>query len=155
MQIVRWWEGKSQIEGVEMSRSEVRHERLQAIAYFTMHFLEQNDKLKALSEKIIKSENKDEVCGNAASTLALVMPDAKEVVDKYKMLLAPCWTFQNLIQTTILCDSCNSKMQKSLTLDSNKIFLNKASCDTIGKTCFDIAKLNLKTIFPYLIIVEV
>lgn len=157
LQIANWWEGKQDVGGSVLSRSDMRHQRLQAIAYYSEYFMGKSDHLKTHAKAVAgQKKAADHDCFDAAIELEKLVPaNLQELLINYKKEMAKCWTHNNLIQTTVLCDVCNSKLQDSIDFKSKKLYLNKESCPKVIETCYYMTKLNIGVVFPYIKLLEV
>jgi len=135
----------------------MRIQRLEAIAFYSEYFMSKSTELKAHAKIVAgKKQKADRDCFDASIDLeALVPSNLTELLVNYKREMEKCWNFTNQVQTTVLCDVCNSKLQGSMDFKSNQIFLNKDSCASVTDSCYYMTKLNVSVVYPYLKLLEV
>jgi hypothetical protein len=154
MKLAKWWQGPNQILQTSFSRAEIRNQKLTSIAYFTSYFLKLHKSLRKWAESLIDSDLPDPECKTHAKNFQSLEVQGNQVVNLYLEDLNTCWSFINRLQTSILCGSCNSKLQKALDFPSGKIFINQNGCKEIATNCWAMAKRNIEQVFPYIKAVE-
>jgi len=149
--LAKWWQGKNEVNNnSEFSRAEVRKQKLQAIAYFTSYFLREHKNFKKWAEQLLESNETEGYCKENAKNFQSLEVSGPDVANLYLQDMNTCWTFINKFQTSILCGSCNPKLQTALDFVNGKIIVNNATCQEIATNCWAMGKRNIEQIYPFL-----
>ena len=129
IKLAKWWQGKNEVNNsADFSRAEIRKQKLQAIAYFTSNFLREHKYFKKWAESLLESNETEGYCKENAKNFQSLEVSGPDVANLYLQDMNTCWTFMNKFQTSILCGSCNPKLQQALDFVNGKIFINNATC---------------------------
>ena len=152
LKLASWWSGK---DGTSPSRSELRKEKLKAIAFYTSYLLKNDSNLISFSNSLIAKDSKaSKNCKAAGKGFLDLKVNGSALVEKWTSGIVNCSGFVNKLQTTILCGACDPKLQSVLNFKDNKVLQNSEGCKGVKEKCLEATKLNLKKVFPFVMAVE-
>ena len=144
-----WWQGPTnQIDGKETSRQNERAQKDADIVLFTESIIKLYPELKTISENILARTNfsDDSFCKKTAKEITNF--DQSKFA-QYITLYEQCSTFVGKMQSTVLCATCDPKMQNAVNLFEGKVLFDQNTLKEFNKGCGALVEFNNKTLFPY------
>jgi hypothetical protein len=154
LQIAKWWQGPM-TTSTQTSRASLRKQQIDAIGYFTTHFLQKAPTLLNLSKKIQKSTQAHTTCLSAATKFSSLSLQGDQEQIKFDKEFKLCTDFNSNLIASILCNVCDSSMSSVISLDQNTIFINENSCKKITENCAEMGTMNAAVLRPFFVEMEI
>ena len=148
--IKEWWEG---FPGSRKSRQKRRLEASEDIALFTAALIKLHGEISMVASWLIEKSNLPDsaYCKEKSSKFkSHNISSMTNYLEEYE----ECSEILMKLQPTILCSTCDPKMQKALDLTNHQIALDQKMLKVLNDKCSGLLELNKTKIFPYLLSIE-